>query len=259
MNPPFNLLLQSLPKDDLARLLPHLDEIHVKAHEVLAEPNERIQHAYFPRTCMISLVTLLDDGVSIESATIGNEGMSGLSVFHGLDVSTARAIVAMEGETLRMQTETLRRLLIEVPSLGPALGRYADALISMLAQSGACNGLHDVEQRLARWLLTLQDRVNRDDFTITQDFLGQMLGSHRPTVTVAANILQRAGFITYKHGRVHILDRASLEDVACECYEIIRHLYSRTYSPVRKDGMVNSVPSEAPAGTPPSTLSERSA
>jgi CRP-like cAMP-binding protein len=224
-----NLLLASLSEEELAKLGPYLERLQVKPHEVLVEPNETISHVYFPLTCMISLVTILDDGVTIESATIGNEGMAGLSVFHGLDVSAARAVVQMEGDTLRMRTPSLRENLPDVPGLGLALGRYADALISMLAQSGACNGLHSVEQRFARWLLTIQDRVERDDFTITQDFLAQMLGSHRPTVTLAAGALQRSGFITYRHGRVRILDRPSLEQVACECYQIIRDLYSRTY------------------------------
>jgi CRP-like cAMP-binding protein len=180
---------------------------------------------------MISLVTLLDDGTTIESATVGNEGMSGVSVFHGLDVSSSRAVVQMDGETLRLKTEELRNSLGELPSLGPALGRYADALISMLAQSGACNRLHSVEQRFTRWLLTIQDRVGSDEFAITQDFLGQMLGSYRPTVTRAAGALQRAGFITYRHGHVRILDRPKLEELTCECYGIIRTLYSRTYQP----------------------------
>jgi len=224
-----NLLLDSIPEAELALLTPLLERMHVTAQEVLVEPNETIDYVYFPLTCMISLVTLLDDGTTIESATVGNEGMSGLSVFHGLDVSSSRAIVQMGGETLRLPTVALRRVLAEVPSLGLALGGYADALISMLAQSGACNGLHSVEQRFARWILTIQDRVGSDEFTITQDFLGQMLGSYRPTVTLAAGVLQRSGFIIYKRGHVRILDRPSLEDVACECYEIIRVLYSRSY------------------------------
>ncbi|HEX5370765.1 MAG TPA: Crp/Fnr family transcriptional regulator [Dehalococcoidia bacterium] len=224
-----NLLLDSLSEDDFKSVEPYLERMSVKTMQVLVEPNEPISHVYFPVSCMISLVTLLDDGVTIESATIGNEGMSGMSVFHGLDASGSRSIVQMDGETLRMPTANLKKVLADAPTLGLALGRYADALISMLAQSGACNGLHMVEQRFARWLLTIQDRVNREEFTITQEFLGQMLGSHRPTVTLAAGVLQRAGFITYHHGHVKVLDRSSLEEVACECYDIIRDLYSRTY------------------------------
>jgi CRP-like cAMP-binding protein len=228
--PATNLLLDSLPPEDRARIDPYLARFHVKAHEVLVEPNELIRHVYFPLTCMISLVTILDDGLTIESATIGNEGMSGLSVFHGLATSNSRAVVQMEGETLRMDTTDLREALRALPSLVVALGSYADALISMLAQSGACNGQHSVEQRFARWLLTVEDRVGRDEFTITQEFLAQMLGSHRPTVTIAAGILQRAGFIRYHHGHVKILDRPALEELACECYKIIRSLYFRTYN-----------------------------
>jgi CRP-like cAMP-binding protein len=227
---PQNLLLASLPSGDLERLRPYLTRLSVRVHEVLVEPNELISNVYFPLTCMISIVTLLDDGTTIESATVGNEGMSGLSVFHGLDISTSRALVQIGGETLRLETAMLRKLLPETPRLGIALGRYADALISMLSQSGACNGLHSVEQRFARWLLTLEDRVGSEEFTITQDFLSQMLGAHRPTVTLVAGQLQRSGFITYRHGHVRILDRESLEEVACECYAIIRGLYPRTYN-----------------------------
>jgi len=226
---PQNLILNSLPKGELDLLLPRLEHATIRTHEVLVEPDEKIKDVYFPLSCMISLVTLLDDGVTMESATIGNEGMSGLSLFHGLDVSSARAIVQMEGETYKLSTVDFRDVLSQAPVLSQALGRYADALISMLAQSGACNGLHSVEQRFARWLLTIRDRVGRDEFTITQDFLGQMLGSYRPTVTLAAGTLQRAGFITYHHGHVRILDRSSLEEVACECYGIIHALYTRTY------------------------------
>jgi CRP-like cAMP-binding protein len=224
-----NLLLDSMAAADFETLRPYLDSLSVQVHEVLVEPNEEIAFVYFPMTCMISLVTLLEDGVSIESATIGNEGMSGLSVFHGLAISTSRAVVQMEGETLRLESSILTKLLPQVPGLRLALGRYADALISMLAQSGACNGLHSVEQRFARWLLTIEDRVRRDEFSITQDFLAQMLGSHRPTVTLTAGLMQRAGFITYHHGHVRILDRPGLEELACECYGIIRDLYSRSY------------------------------
>jgi CRP-like cAMP-binding protein len=225
-----NLILNSLPKGELELLLPLLHHSSLTAHDVLAEPGEGIKAVYFPLTCMISMVTLLDDGTTIESATIGNEGMSGLSLFHGLSVSTSRAVVQMGGETYRMSASAFRDMVPKAPFLTRALGRYADALISMLAQSGACNGQHSVEQRFARWLLTIRDRIGEDEFTITQEFLGQMLGSNRPTVTLAAGTLQRAGLITYRHGHVRILDRASLEEVACECYAIIRALYFRTYN-----------------------------
>jgi CRP-like cAMP-binding protein len=224
-----NRLLSSLPDEEFALLQPHLEVLVVHPHQVLVEPNAEIEYVFFPTSCMISLVTVLDNGVIIESATIGNEGMSGLAVFHGLKTSPSRAIVQMEGETNRLRASVFKALLAKAPALSTALGRYADALISMLAQSGACNGQHTVEQRFARWLLTIRDRTYRSEFTITQEFLGQMLGSHRPTVTVAAQALQRAGLITYRHGYIRLLNRAGLEELACECYGIIRELYSYTY------------------------------
>src|SRR5688572_18725075 len=131
-----NLILNSLPKDELDLLLPSMQRTSIKAHDILVEPGERIKDVFFPLSCMISLVTLLDNGVTIESATIGNEGMSGLSVFHGLDESNARAIVQMEGETYKLSTADFRDVLSRAPVLSLALGRYADALISMLAQIG---------------------------------------------------------------------------------------------------------------------------
>jgi hypothetical protein len=140
-----NLLLASLPGEELALLQPHLETLTVHPHEVLVEPNAEIGHVFFPTSCMISLVSVLDNGMIIESATVGNEGMSGLAVFHGLETSPTRAIIQMEGETLRMRSSAFRSLLAKTSALNVALGRYADALISMLAQSGACNGQHTVE------------------------------------------------------------------------------------------------------------------
>ena len=233
---PDNLLLSSIAPDALAAIQPQLERVNVRLHQVLVEPDQAIGYVYFPLTCMISLVTVLENGSTIESATVGNEGISGLSLFHGLSSSTSRALVQMDGDALRMKAADFKTALQHHPSLVTAIGRYADALISMLAQSGACNGGHAVEQRFARWLLTIADRVDRLEFTITQEFLAQMLGTHRPTVTIAAGSLQTAGIIKYSHGHVTILNRELLEEVACECYQIIRDLYfgtfRRTFDPV---------------------------
>ena len=139
----------------------------------------------------------------------------------------------MEGTALKLPTTSFKDALDKSRCLQLALGRYADALIAMLAQSSACNGLHSQEQRLARWLLTIADRVDREEYHVTQDFLSQMLGTHRPTVTITAGQLQSAGFIKHRRGYVEILDRESLQDIACECYGIIRELYDETFHRIR--------------------------
>jgi CRP-like cAMP-binding protein len=238
-----NLLLDSLPREERARIEDKFQRVHLPLHETLVEPGERIHYVYFPLDSMVSLVTLLESGVTIEAATVGNEGMTGMSTFHGLETSHTMAMVQMEGDALRMTTSDLKEALLDGNALGIALGRYTDALMSMLAQSAACNGLHHIDQRFARWLLTISDRVGRNDFTITQEFLSQMLGTQRPSVTISAGRLQEAGFIRYRRGAVEVLDRQSLEDISCECYDVIRELYEETFS---RSSLVGESPSPRP-------------
>ena len=157
---PQNLLLNSLPKEDRALLEPHLERVQLKLHDVLVEPGDPIVFVYFPLDCMVSMVTLLDSGTSIEAATIGSEGMTGLSTFLGMDHSRHRALIQMSGDALKLPVDAFKAALEKSDALGSALGRYTDSLIAMLAQSSACNGLHPADQRLARWLLTIADRVS---------------------------------------------------------------------------------------------------
>jgi CRP-like cAMP-binding protein len=210
-----------------------LEPVQLERHKVLIEPDKRFEHVYFPQSCMISIVTLLESGEVIESATIGSEGVVGLPLFLGLETVNTRAICQMPGQALRMRSDSFRKAIGASPALRTALGLYTQTLIAMLGQGGACIGSHSVEQRLARWLLTISDRVGADEFSITQEFLAQMLGAQRPTVTVTAGLLQSAGFIKYRHGHIEIVDRPNLEDSACECYELIRRLYEETFKRIQ--------------------------
>jgi CRP-like cAMP-binding protein len=219
-----NLLLRSLPPAERSRLDPLLKSRAVQAYDVLIEADQPFDHVYFPTTCMVSIVTLLENGSLVESATVGREGVVGLPVFLGLTT----AICQVSGRALQMKTTDFRDAIENVPALHTALGLYTNALIAMLGQGGACNGSHTVEQRLARWLLTISDRVG-DSFAITQDFLAEMVGVQRPSVNIAIATLTNTGLIAHSRSQIHILDRAGLIEASCECYEIIRLLYDETW------------------------------
>ena len=224
-----NLLLKSLPRGEGRRLADSLDEVELQLEQVLIEPDRPFDYVYFPRTCMVSIVTLLETGERIEAATVGREGVVGLPIFLGLKTVSTEAIVQMPGRALRMPSDDFREAIDAVAGMRAALGLYTQTLVAMLGQNGACISSHSIEQRLARWLLTVSDRVDSDSFNVTHDFLAQMLGAQRPSVTIAAGLLQNAGLIKYRHGHVHIEDKDALEQTACECYDLIRRLYESTF------------------------------
>jgi CRP-like cAMP-binding protein len=214
-----NLLLAALPATDYARILPALSVQPLKLKQVLHKPGERIQHVYFPAAGFCSMVAALKDGGMVEVATVGCEGMIGSAAVLPRAVATAVTMVQGEGDTCyRMTAEAFRR---EMDRRGPfyeLLTRYAQALTGFIIQSTACNAVHSVEQRLARWLLMARDRMGSDHFPLTQEFAAMMLGASRPTVTIVAGTLQKAGLITYRRGRVTIVNRRGLEAASCECY-----------------------------------------
>jgi len=215
-----NLLLAALPLEDYERLAPALDIVPLKLKDILHKPGEPLQHVYFPGAGgFCSLLTVLQDGGMIEVATIGREGMVGVSaVLDGGRVPSC-AMVQAEMETChRMTVDALRRETDRHGALFDLLAHYSQALTGFVMQSTACNAVHSVEQRLARWLLHAQDRVGKGEFPLTQEFVAMMLGTARPTVTVVAGTLQKAGLIKYRHGKVTIVDREALESAACECY-----------------------------------------
>jgi hypothetical protein len=184
------------------------------------------------------------DGSAVETATIGREGMVGLPVFLGTDRTSAQAFVQIPGAALRMTTATFRRALVGSPSLSRALSRYTQALFTLVAQSSACNRLHAMPERCARWLLHSHDRMERDEFSLTHQFLSQMLGVRRATVTEGMTELQATGAIEYAMGRIRVVDRARLEDAACECYVIIAREFDRLLGGDGGDGRSGQSPLE---------------
>ncbi len=219
--PSTNRLLAALPPQEAASLLPRLEPVQVRHAETLYRPGELITHVYFPTTALISLMIVLEDGKEVEMAAVGREGLVGLPLALGSATDGHVAMSQVPGAALRMGADAFKTALIELPGLQQLLGRYALALLTQAGQAAACNGLHAIAERCARWLLEAHDRVGADSFLLTQDFLAAMLGVRRPSVTLAAGMLQQAGFITYRRGTVTILDREGLEAASCECYRAI--------------------------------------
>ena len=220
-----NRLLAALPADDYTRIARTFDVVPLKLKEFLHKPGESVRYVYFPGGGFCSLVTVLSDGGMVEVATIGREGMVGASAV--LDGNPPAAATMVQGATdrcYRMSADAFRR---EMDRRGPfyeLLTHYAQALVGFIMQSTACNAVHSVEQRLARWLLMARDRLGSDDFPLTQEFVAMMLGATRPTVTVVAGTLQKAGLIKYRHGHVTIVDGDNLEAASCECYRAATNL-----------------------------------
>jgi CRP-like cAMP-binding protein len=214
-----NRLLAALPAADYARILPSLTVVPLKLKHVLHKPGDLIQDVYFPGGGFCSMLTVLEDGNMVEIATIGREGMVGFSAV--LDGSPVTSIAMVQGETetcYRMKVDAFRREINRHDAFHELMAHWTQALFGFVAQSTACNAIHSVEQRLARWLLMARDRMGRDDFPLTQEFVAMMLGAARPSVTIVAGTLQRAGLITYHRGHVTIVDGEKLEAASCECY-----------------------------------------
>jgi CRP-like cAMP-binding protein len=214
-------LLQALPEQDLAHVRPLLEDVTLAFREEIYRRDEPARHVWFPTAGVVSLVNELVDGQPVEVATIGPEGMVGIQLLLGSDRIGHRAFVQVPGAALRMTADDFRRTVSEVPAFELLLRRYTLALFNQIAQAAACNRIHNVEERLSRWLLMTHDRVGTANFPLTQEFIGQMLGVRRPTVSLAAGMLQHAGLIHYVRGRITILDRPGLEAASCECYGTI--------------------------------------
>lgn len=215
-----NLLLAALPSDDLKRVLPQLETVPLKLKELLHKPGERIDYVYFPGGGFCSIVTVLEDGSMVEAAAIGREGLVGLAAASSIDSPMSMASMAQSDMDIcyRMKADHFRTEMERCGSFNGIVTRYSQALMGFVMQSAACNASHSIEQRFARWLLAAQDRMDADEFLLTQEFIAMMLGASRSTVSEVAGELQKAGFITYHRGRVAILDRGALEAASCECY-----------------------------------------
>jgi CRP-like cAMP-binding protein len=229
-DPRSNRILEALPAEDRDRLIRSMVLVALPIKTVLFEPGEPIRAVHFPIDGVISLVTPLDDGAIVEVATVGNEGVVGVPLFSGGSLAV-RAISQVSGSSLRMDAAAFLAEVDRPGAFSDLVHQYLSALFGQISQAAACNRLHTNEERLSRWLLMSHDRVGVDDFAITHEFLGQMLGSRRATVTLSAGILQAAGLIRYHRGHVSILDREGLESVACECYGSIKRELDRVGVP----------------------------
>jgi CRP-like cAMP-binding protein len=220
--PVSNKILLSISDSEYNSLRPHLEYVRLPNHLVLHETGERLEFAYFPNRGLISLVVVMKDGKTAEAGLVGNEGFTGAPAAAGLSRGSLRAVVQVTGDGFRVKVGALQNALESSPHLQMMLNRHAAIRGMQVAQTAACNRLHDIKQRLARWLLMTQDRVDSGALPITHDFLATMLGTDRPTVSLAAGDLQKKGIIEYTRGAVKILNRKKLEDSACECYAVIR-------------------------------------
>jgi CRP-like cAMP-binding protein len=224
-----NRLLAALPADEYALLAPHLEGFETPHQYLFYEPDKPISHVYFPVSGVGSLLMLAKGGAAVEVATAGNEGMVGIPVFLEQESTPGRALMQVPGAVVSMPVEDFRREVVDVPGsyLQLLLQHYTHALTIQMAQGMACNRLHNVERRAARWLLMCRDRVGGPTYPLTQEFLAQMLGVRRAGVSEVASALQEQGLITYTRGVITILDPAGLERRACECYRIIRDVFDR--------------------------------
>lgn len=220
-NPVENEVLLALPRGEYDAVLPKLEFVRLKLHQVIHEAGETLKSAYFCNSGMFSVLNVMPDGKSVEVGLIGKEGFSGIPLLAGFLTSHTRTVVQAEATAFRIDADTLRALLTRCPKLEHQLNRFVQLMAVQVTQVAACNRLHEVNERLARWLLMTQDRVGSKHLPLTQEFLGQMLGTRRSSVTVSAGALQKAGLISYTRGNVTILDRHNLEDAACDCYGLL--------------------------------------
>jgi CRP-like cAMP-binding protein len=222
-----NQILAALPAEEMERLLPHMEEVELRLGDVISRPEEPIRYVYFPHRGAISVISVLEDGSEVEVGVVGNEGMYGMPVALGTDTSPFLAIVQLADGATRISAEVFREEVDRCGRLYKLLLRYGQAFFVMVAQNAACNRRHDIDGRLARWLLMSQDRVKSDDLELTHEFLAIMLGTRRAGISVAANKLKGQGLINYRRGRIHIEDRQGLEAHSCECYRVVKKEFDR--------------------------------
>ena len=227
MTPVRNLLLATLPGEDLARIRVHMESVWLEQRESLFQPDGPIRCVYFPETAVISLASTLSAGAAIEVGTAGSEGMVGLTVFLADGLSPLTALAQIPGVVGRMSVETFTQLASAPSAFHQTLLRYAEAFLRQVAQTAACNATHLIEERCARWLLTTHDRVEGATFPLTHEFLALMLGVRRAGVTTVMNDFQDAGMVQCSRGAVQVLDRAKLEGASCECYGAVRAHFER--------------------------------
>jgi CRP-like cAMP-binding protein len=216
-----NEILLGLPPRERELLIPKLELMRLKTHHVLHEPGDTLKSAYFPNSGLVSILSVFPDGKSVEVGLVGREGFIGSPLVVGFRTSPTRAIAQIAGSVFRVDAETLIGVLRQCPKLELQLQQFAQIMAMQVTQIAACNRLHEVNERLARWLLMSADRVGSNSLPLTHELLGQMLGTRRSSVTVANGMLQKAGLIVHTRGDVRIIDRRKLEEAACDCYGIM--------------------------------------
>lgn len=236
-NPSQNALLNNLPVDEYQRLLPHLELVQMPLGKVLYESGDELHYAYFPTTCIVSKLYMMENGGSAEIAVIGNDGMIGIALFTGGKSMPNRAVVRSAGYAYRLRAQLLTQELERSGGrrsggLHSVLLRYSQALITQMAQMAVCNRHHSVNQQLCRWLLLTLDRLPSNELTITQELIASMLGVRREGVTEAAGKLQKDGLIVYSRGHIRVLDRPGLEERVCECYQVVHSESNRLLAPI---------------------------
>lgn len=222
-----NLILAAVPPAEFEALSKLLEPYPLRMRENLQEAGESAEWVYFPTQGIVSVLTVLENGMMIEFATVGREGTTGIPLVVGLDYSNITLVSQMPGVAMRMRAKDFITSLDTVPDFAAAVRCYSGVMFALLAQSAACNRAHHVDERCARWLLMTHDQAGGNEFPVTQEFLAQMLGVSRPGVAASAAALQKAGLISYHRGEMTIVDRPALERAACECYQVIVHQFDR--------------------------------
>lgn len=231
-SPRQNRLLAALPATEFNRLRPHLQLISMSLGEVLYESGGHQTHVYFPTTCVLSMLYMLENGASAEIAMVGFEGILGISLFMGGETTPSRAVVQCAGHAYRLPAPLLKREFDRAGPLLRLLLRYTQALITQMTQTAVCNRHHAIDQQLCRWLLSSLDRLQGNSLTMTQELIANMLGVRRGGITMAAGKLQQAGLIRYNRGQIEVLDRPTLEKAACECYAVVKREFDRLISDI---------------------------
>lgn len=226
-----NKVLAALEPATFQRLLPQLEPVGLRRKQVLYEPDAEIRHIYFPETCVIVLVTMMQSGETIESATVGREGATWTPALTGATTMPCQTMVAIDGDALRVEVDLLKGELNHNEHFRDLLSRYSNALLIHAVRSTACNGVHTLDQRCARWILTTLDRVEPNErFSITHDFLAYLLGASRQTVTTLINEFGKRGYIESDRGSITVPERARLERAACECYTVIKEQFAKVWT-----------------------------
>ncbi|MBS1208170.1 MAG: transcriptional regulator, Crp/Fnr family [Proteobacteria bacterium] len=241
-NPNHNHLLAALPQEEFEPVAAHLELVTLRLGEILYEPDEQLQYAYFPTTAIVSLHYVMASGASAESAGVGNEGVVGISLFMGGDTTPSSAVVQTAGHAFRLARQLFKQEFQRAGLLQGLLLRYTQALLTQMAQTAVCNRHHSVEQQLCRWLLLTLDRLPSQELIMTQELVASMLGVRREGITEAAGNLQRAGCISYRRGHISVLDRTGLEKRSCECYGVVKKEFARLLCDVQyRQGLPNTI------------------